>query len=214
MAQDRSHAAPSPEGDEDEIARTRSYGVQAHELTRFRSQYNEATVARQRSSSQARSRRSLGPPKGLARVSFEAKKFWRRQISIVVEQASNRDHLGMYNNSHSWPIIMKVLGIPSVEGAFGGESSTILRDISSVAAFKISPLSIRDRKRNISLRRLKVHVPAPHYCYYPSTSLHFIKAPDWSFQDMPLYNLCFLRVLVHYSVVMCFGFYSQILSDT
>ena len=72
----------------------RSYSTEAYELSRYRSQYSDASAAHHRASSRARSRMSLGPPHGLARVPFELKKFWNRQISVVVDQAYNRDHLG------------------------------------------------------------------------------------------------------------------------
>ena len=68
--------------------------MEAHELARYRSHYSDATSAHNRATSRARSRKSLGPPKGLARVPFEVKKFWGRQISVIVDQAHNRDHLG------------------------------------------------------------------------------------------------------------------------
>lgn len=88
-------AAARPSGEEEDIGRRRSYAIDAHELRRYRSHYSDATSAHERATSRARSRKSLGPPQGLARVPFEFKKFWRRQISVVVDQAYNRDHLGM-----------------------------------------------------------------------------------------------------------------------
>lgn len=88
-------ATARPSGEEEDIGRRRSYAIDAHELRRYRSHYSDATSAHERATSRARSRKSLGPPQGLARVSFEFKKFWRRQISVVVDQAYNRDHLGM-----------------------------------------------------------------------------------------------------------------------
>lgn len=87
-------AAAGPSREEEDISPRRSYAMETHELARYRSQYSDATSAHHRASSRARSRRSLGPPKGLARVPFELKKFWGRQISVVVDQAYNRDHLG------------------------------------------------------------------------------------------------------------------------
>ncbi|KFY53615.1 hypothetical protein V497_08362 [Pseudogymnoascus sp. VKM F-4516 (FW-969)] len=88
-------AAARPSGEEEDIGRRRSYAIDAHELRRYRSHYSDATSAHERATSRARSRKSLGPPQGLARVSFEFKKFWRRQISVVVDQAYNRDHLAL-----------------------------------------------------------------------------------------------------------------------
>ncbi|KFY88139.1 hypothetical protein V500_06535 [Pseudogymnoascus sp. VKM F-4518 (FW-2643)] len=95
-------AAARPSGEEEDISRRRSYSTdrrrsystEAYELSRYRSQYSDASAAHHRASSRARSRKSLGPPQGLARVPFEVKKFWNRQISVVVDQAYNRDHLG------------------------------------------------------------------------------------------------------------------------
>lgn len=87
-------AAARLNGEEDGIGRRRSYAVETHELARYRSQYSDASAAHHRTSSRARSQKSLGPPHGLARVPFELKKFWGRQISVVVDQVYNRDHLG------------------------------------------------------------------------------------------------------------------------
>lgn len=87
-------AAAGPSWEGEDLARRRSYAVESHELERYQSHYSDATTAHHRATSRARSRQSLGPPKGLARVPFEVKKFWRRQISVVVDEAYNRDHLG------------------------------------------------------------------------------------------------------------------------
>ncbi|OBT74096.1 hypothetical protein VF21_07126 [Pseudogymnoascus sp. 05NY08] len=88
-------AAAGPSREEEDISPRRSYAMEAHELARYRSQYSDATSAHHRASSRARSRKPLGPPKGLARVPFELKKFWGRQISVIVDQAHNRDHLAL-----------------------------------------------------------------------------------------------------------------------
>lgn len=94
-------AAARPSGEDEGFGRRRSYAVETHELERYRSQYSDASAAHHRATSRARSRNSLGPPRGLRRVPFEVKKFWRRQISVIVDQAYNRDHLG--TESHILP---------------------------------------------------------------------------------------------------------------
>ncbi|OBT70048.1 hypothetical protein VE03_00673 [Pseudogymnoascus sp. 23342-1-I1] len=88
-------AAERPSWEEEDLGRRRSYAVETHELERYRSQYSDASAAHHRATSRARSRKSLGPPLGLARVPFEVKNFWRRQVSVVVDQAYNRDHLAL-----------------------------------------------------------------------------------------------------------------------
>lgn len=107
-------AAAGPSGQERDISPRRSYAMETHELARYRSQYSDATSAHHRASSRARSRKSLGPPKGLARVPFELKKFWGRQISVVVDQAYNRDHLG--TETPSTPPLFHCLSICLVSG--------------------------------------------------------------------------------------------------
>lgn len=94
-------AAERPSGEDDGLGRRRSYAVESHELERYLSQYSDASAAHHRATSRARSRKSLGPPQGMRRVPFEVKKFWRRQISVIVDQAYNRDHLG--TESHILP---------------------------------------------------------------------------------------------------------------
>ncbi|KAL5346231.1 hypothetical protein ACLOAV_008499 [Pseudogymnoascus australis] len=88
-------AAERPSGEDEGFGRRRSYAVESHELERYRSRYSDASAAHHRATSRARSRNSLGPPRGLRRVPFEVKKFWRRQISVIVDQAYNRDHLAL-----------------------------------------------------------------------------------------------------------------------
>ncbi|KFY42629.1 hypothetical protein V494_02327 [Pseudogymnoascus sp. VKM F-4513 (FW-928)] len=89
-------AAAGSSGEEEDLGRRRrSYAIDSHELASYRSQYSDATTAHERASSRTRSRQSLGPPQGLARVPFELKKFWGRQISVIVDQAHNRDHLAL-----------------------------------------------------------------------------------------------------------------------
>lgn len=100
-------AAAGPNWEGEELARRRSYAVESHELERYLSHYSDATSAHRRATSRARSRQSLGRPKGLARVPYEVKKFWRRQISIVVDEAYNRDHLG--TETLFFPVISRFL---------------------------------------------------------------------------------------------------------
>lgn len=104
------------------MSRRRSYSMEAYELSRYRSQYSDASAAHHRASSRARSRMSLGPPQGLARVPFELKKFWNRQISVVVDQVYNRDHLG--TETLYLPAIFTVSLCLSVSGVSPGVPCT------------------------------------------------------------------------------------------
>lgn len=136
-------AGPNWEGEE--LARRRSYAVESHELERYLSHYSDATSAHHRATSRARSRQSLGLPKGLARVPYEVKKFWRRQISIVVDEAYNRDHLG--TETHFFPVISRFLC--AVPGVFLGVQPTPgciypRRGLGCLAAFCFSFCRVQD----------------------------------------------------------------------
>ena len=74
-------------------ARADSY-IEAHELTRMRTRYEEVTANYERAQSRAESRRSHGPPKGFAHMRAVANHIWTHHISIVVPQDKVRDHLG------------------------------------------------------------------------------------------------------------------------
>ncbi|OBT89759.1 hypothetical protein VE02_01355 [Pseudogymnoascus sp. 03VT05] len=131
-------AAAGPSRVEEDISPRRSYAMEAHELARYRSQYSDATSAHHRASSRARSRQSLGPPKGLARVPFELKKFWGRQISVIVDQANNRDHLGtetLYSPAISLFLSLSRLG--SVSWMFNPRQGVFIRrpGLKCLAAF-------------------------------------------------------------------------------
>lgn len=82
---------------EENIQRGRSDSLyMAHELTRMRTQYEEATEDHQRAQSRAESRRSHGPPKGFSRTISAIHDVWTHHISIIVPQDLVRDHLGMF----------------------------------------------------------------------------------------------------------------------
>lgn len=82
---------------EERIPRPRadSY-IEAHELTRMRTRYEEVTADHERAQSRAEFRRSHGPPKGLAHIRAVASDIWTHHISIIVTQDKVRDHLGMF----------------------------------------------------------------------------------------------------------------------
>lgn len=76
-------------------ARADSY-IEAHELARMRTRYQEVTADHERAQSRAESRRSHGPPKGSAHIRAVASDIWTHHISIIVPQDKVRDHLGKF----------------------------------------------------------------------------------------------------------------------
>ena len=81
---------------EEHIRRGRSDTMySSYEMTRMRSNYENATEDHQRALSRAESRRSHGPPKGFGRIRSAIYDFWTHHISIVVAH-DPRDHLGMF----------------------------------------------------------------------------------------------------------------------
>lgn len=68
--------------------------LEATELTRIRSNYSRVSSARLPNASIV----PQGPPKGLARVDHAIRSFWKHQISVTVDHAACRDHLGKFKS--------------------------------------------------------------------------------------------------------------------
>jgi hypothetical protein len=71
-----------------------SNALEATGLSRIRRQYSRASLSHH-ATSVTLSQRST-PLSGWAKVKYAVSKFWKNQISVIVDHNACRDHLGMY----------------------------------------------------------------------------------------------------------------------